>query len=99
MLSSKPSVCPDDDLFRFANGARPGPRIINQITKNICKRCGLDPKLFAAHMLRAGGICDVLCAGVPDSICQILSRHASLESLKPTKSWATSSSAPSWLTT
>ena len=85
MLSARKTVEPADDLFHFSNGARPGPRIVNRIIKNLCKCCGLNPKEFVAHTLRAGGICDTLCAGVPDSILQVLSRHASLESLKPYK--------------
>ena len=85
MLNSRPSVHPMDDLFCFENGARPGPKTINGIIKSLCELCGLDPSEYMSHCLRAGGICDALCAGVPDSICQLLSRHASLESLRPYK--------------
>ena len=85
MLNNRPTVHPDDDLFRFENGARPGPKLVNEIIKHLCQSCGLNPSEYGSHCLRAGGICDTLCAGVPDSICQLLSRHASLESLKPYK--------------
>lgn len=85
MLNSRPSVMPEDRLFRFASGGALTPKFMNGIIKKLCKLCGLDPEEFIAHCLRKGGITDTLCTGVPDSIVQLLSRHASLESLKPYK--------------
>lgn len=85
MLAMRPSVAPGDALFKFSSGKAPTARAIRRIIKALCKLCGLDPARFATHGLRAGGVTDVLCAGVSDSVVQILARHASLESLKPYK--------------
>ena len=51
----------------------------------MCARCGLCPCDSVSRCLRAGGVTDNLCMGVPDSVLQTLSRHVSLESLKPYK--------------
>lgn len=85
MLSARDEVHPDDELFQFKGGKLLSPKIINGIIKELCTRCGLDPKAFTSHCLRKGGITDTLCTGVPDSIVQILSRHANLDSLRPYK--------------
>jgi site-specific recombinase XerD len=72
-------------LFRFENGKPLTPKVVNSVIKDLCTRCGLNPKAFVSHCLRKGGITDTLCTGVPDSIVQILSRHANLDSLRPYK--------------
>ena len=85
MLNNRRTVAPEDELFRLANGRPLTRRTVSTTIKALCARCGLKPSEFTTHCLRKGGVTDTLCAGVPDSIVQVLSRHASLESLKPYK--------------
>ena len=85
MLNNRRTVAPEDELFRLANGQPITRRTVSTTIKALCARCGFEPSEFTTHGLRKGGVTDTLCAGVPDSIVQVLSRHASLESLKPYK--------------
>ena len=85
MLNSRRTVAHSDDLFQLASGRRPCRRVINKMIKILCKKCGLRPAEYSSHSLRRGGVTDMLCLGVPDTVIQTLSRHASLDSLKPYK--------------
>ena len=85
LLSARDSVHPDDDLFRYKSGELLTAKAMNAIIKDLCCRCSLDPSCFRPHGLRAGGITDILCEGVPDSVVQVLTRHKNIDSLRPYK--------------
>lgn len=85
MLAMRSTFELDDPLFVMRSGLEPTARHMRAAIKGLCELCGLNPEQFCTHGLRAGGITDALCKGVPDSILQILSRHGSLESLRPYK--------------
>lgn len=85
MLNSRQSVRPEDYLFCYDSGKPPSTNFLRGLIKKLCLLCGLRPGDYSTHSLRKGGVTDLLCRGVPDSIIQLLTRHASLESLKPYK--------------
>jgi hypothetical protein len=85
MLALRGAFELDEPLFVFRSGLEPRAKHVRAAIKRLCKLCGLNADNFCTHGLRAGGITDALCAGVPDSVLQLLSRHKSLESLRPYK--------------
>ena len=85
MLKWRKTVSGDQYLFRLRNGEVPTARFVNDWIKRLCKAKGFDPRSFSSHGLRAGGVTDLLTAGVPAEIVMVLTRHKSMESMTPYK--------------
>jgi len=85
MLSMRAQVRATDKLFCFKDGTSPTDDHIRNLIKRLCALCGMDHTKFASHQLRSGGVTDLLCNGVPDSIIQLLARWANLDSMVPYK--------------
>ena len=85
MLSFRGSIDAKDPLFWMKDGSSPSDDQVRHTIKNLCCACGLNPKKFASHQLRAGGVTDMLAAGVPESMIQELARWARLDSMVPYK--------------
>ena len=85
MLSWRREVKGHQCLFRFQSGKLPSATEMNIWIKALCRKSGLNPRQFSSHGLRAGGVQDLLTMGVSDQVVQVLTRHRSMESLRPYK--------------
>ena len=90
MLLMREEIIGGDKLFCLEDGSSPTAQDINNLIRNLCAFCGLDPQRFRSHQLRSGGVKDYLTAGVPDSIIQEMARWRNLDSMVPYKKLASS---------
>ena len=85
MLRWRKSVTRDQYLFQFSSGAIPTANVVNSWIRYLCQQSGMDSSRFSSHCLRAGGVQDLLTMGVSDHVVALLTRHKSMESLRPYK--------------
>ncbi len=85
MLAFRKITSINDNLFQLKNGSCPTDNQVRNLISSLCGLCGLNPKEFSSHQLRSGGVVDLLCAGVADSVVQELARWANLDSMIPYK--------------